>query len=996
MDKELSCKACEKSFPARLAEQQVRYCPYCGTLQADLFKGGEKLKRARDDTHTFNDEAPAQDRVLFCIGPYHIVEHIGKGGMGEVFFAYDSVCGRHVALKRIRTDLQTHSKLYKRFLREARLTSQLSHPAIMPIYSIHRDGHLMYYTMPRIEGRTLRDILRLTRQQERDGEEQDPVGRSLPALLRIFLSVCQAVAFAHSRGVLHRDLKPENIIVGKYGQITILDWGLAKLVGEISDDDGEEPDVKEEEGLTHPGKVVGTVTHMAPERARGNPATEQTDVYALGVMLYQLLTLRQPFRRKNLERFRKIIDTEVLQPPEEIAPYRDVPPLLSRVVSKCLAADPELRYKHTSELISDLEAYMGGKSGWMPITTLDVKQPDDWAFQASVLLGEHMAITRHHEVTDWVNLMVSAGSFPGNVKLETEITIGDRGAGIGLILCAPPDPERSVLNEGYCLWLDVEQGPGTRLYRSNLQVMHQPHIALERRRKYKVCFQKVDEKICFYLDDELQFCYVGHLPLKGSQIALVAKDADYDISDITVSVGGLDLNVSCLAVPDAFLAYQDYDRAMTDYQRIAESFPGRAEGREALFRWGITCLEKAQAANGPTGLWDQAMELFERLRHTPSAPMEYLGKALAYEAQGDVNEEINCLELGYRRYHKHPMVHVLREQIVYRMNECSRSDRNATYRFALLVLQQIPKILDDENILRLLANLRKHWESLPHIIYEQDVPGPADLALSLAYRLGRPHAVVETLETLLEEEGKNWSAIENGIFSLIVMKQLRLAEDLWEDATSRMSGDATSEWRAVKEVIDILKEEKPERGQKLAAALPAEVSRREARPVLTLMQQQLYLQNWDAVIAIAEELEKRSLWEDDIRLYHSYLCAALLWKKEVTRAGELLHRHPAEDLHTESSTLHFIHGCWLEATEGSEIAGVHFQGVLETSYPRSTVIGSHFVAGAIEMDGRWYKEALWWERAALQRQLALLWRCKGNEEKASHYWQEAEKEYGDG
>src|ERR1700722_14845651 len=165
------------------------------------------------------------------IGPFELLRSLGKGGMGEVFLGKDPSCGRLIAIKKIRDDLSKHKTMQERFLREAKIAAQLTHPSIIPIYSICDDKDGLYYTMPYVEGETLKEILLKTRQQEKKGEPLHPIGSSVPALIRIFLDICQAVAYVHARGILHRDLKPENIIIGKYGEVVILDWGLADFVG---------------------------------------------------------------------------------------------------------------------------------------------------------------------------------------------------------------------------------------------------------------------------------------------------------------------------------------------------------------------------------------------------------------------------------------------------------------------------------------------------------------------------------------------------------------------------------------------------------------------------------------------------------------------------------------------------------------------------------------------------------------------------------------------
>ena len=669
---------------------------------------------------------PEQENIQFSVGPYQILSSIGKGGMGEVLLAYDPVCGRRIALKRIRTDLMEHRQMHNRFLKEARITSQLTHPAIIPIYAIHEEEKLVYYTMPFVEGQTLKQILKTARKQEKKvGKgEQMPAQASIPSLVRIFLSICQAIAYSHSKNVLHRDIKPENIIVGTYGEVLILDWGLAKMMrNEGGVPTEEETLVSVEESieshpqhqLTHIGKVVGTVAYMAPERALGNPATFQTDIYSLGVILYQILTLRYPFQRGTLTEFRKNVQHEVLYDPIEVAPYRDVPPMLSSITLKCLTVTLEERYKSVQELIHDLENYIEGRSEWFQIAELDISRKTDWEFQENVLIAEHIAITRGTEVSDWVSLMISKESFPENTKIEAKVQIGEKGHGIGFLLSVPEAVERVHLNDGYCLWIGSDLSPSTKLLRSTVEVVHASEISLQRHQWYDVRIEKIDHNIHFYLNDAIQFSYISHLPLVGTHIGLLSRDADFSISPLRLFVGSQNVTVNCLAVADAFLAHKDYATALSEYRRIGYSFPGRAEGREAMFRAGITLLE--QAANNADKakkeeLFEDSLEEFGKLYKTPGAPLEYLGKALVYQTMHDHEEEIKCFELAYRRYPHHPLLHVLQEQILCRMHETSRQHRKATYQFMLLVVRHLPHMATSPNVAKMFDSLQKHWEPL--------------------------------------------------------------------------------------------------------------------------------------------------------------------------------------------------------------------------------------------------------------------------------------------
>ncbi len=676
------------------------------------------------------------------IGSFKILETIGKGGMGEVFLAHDAVCGRDVALKRMLEKWTSNPTMRERFLREARIAAQLSHPSIIPIYSI--DPENLFYTMPNIEGETLKGIFRKTREQMKNGEPLDPIGSSVPALVRIFLSVCGAMAYAHSRGVLHRDLKPENIIVGKYGEVIILDWGLADFI------DHPEKNGLDFEGenshLTLPGKIPGTLLYMAPERALGGPSSVLTDIYSLGVMLYQVLTLQFPFRRKSVKEFRKFHEHEKILDPEEAAPDRDISPHLSSIAKKCLAKEMQDRYQSIDELIKDLEDYIAGLPEWMDMGHLEIENKKDWLFQEHVALAKHMALTRGIDTLEWVNLMVSKSQFPGNIQISTTLTLKSESQGLGILFCVPENNLHKGLEESFCLWFSDK---GVHLYRSNVEVLHNAQVCLEKDRPYEVRIEYVENTVRLFLDEVQQFGFLSHIPLPGSRIGLIVRDGKFSISELKVAVGSQNIMVNCLAVPDAFLARKDYDEALREYRKISHSFPGRAEGRESTFRAGMTLLKKAVEQKRNTrkdALFADALDEFEKLHNTPGAPLEYLGKSLVYKAQGELEEEAKCLELSLRKFPKHPLKPILVENLLSRLHESSQTMRQMAYHLALIVLRYLPDSSDAKGLTEVLEN---SLEPLPFFASSEN--NNTHLIIQLAFWLNKPLVLVEMLEKGLSE-----------------------------------------------------------------------------------------------------------------------------------------------------------------------------------------------------------------------------------------------------
>ncbi len=972
-----SCPYCRQSFQLTSAEL-ARFCPFCGHSLEAAISSEPKV------------DPPTKE---WLSNRYQLLENIGKGGMGEVFLAFDTVCGRRIALKKIRSDLLDHPQIRHRFLKEAHITCQLTHPAIIPIYSIQAIQLSAYYTMPFVEGETLKQIIRKSRQQEKKGEKLDHLGGSIPALMRVFITICQAVAYAHSKGVLHRDLKPENIIIGKYGEVLILDWGLAKYIHSPLSDEEEMPlqptiPFPENAEITRLGKVVGTVAYMAPERALGQPATIQTDVYALGVILYQLLTLIPPFKRGTLEEFRKKMAKEEWLDPILAAPYRDVPKMLARIAEKCLSRNPQERYDSVDELIYELENYLEGRSEWVHVAELHVRRKADWEFQEHVLIAEHIAITRATDETEWVNLMISYQSFTGNTRIETSICLGESAHGIGLLMSVPEASQRNYMTDGYCLWLGSDQHRSTKLLRSNVEVMQAPDIFLKRRQWTRIRIEKIDKSIHFYLDDVLQFSYIAHLPLIGTHIGLLSRDADFEIEALQVYVGSLNLTVNCLAVPDAFLAHRDFTQALSEYRRIAYSFPDRVEGREAIFRAGLILIEQAKGAKDKLPFLEQALKEFEKLHRTPGGPLEYLGKALVYQTLNENEEEIKCFELAYRRYPKHPLLPVLQEQILSRMHEVSRKERIATYRFILLCTRQLPPSAIDTHTRRLFASLQKHWELLPFIEEHSHKISTFPMrrfAIPLAFWLAKPYILGEILEDLLNTDQPSTLEIANALACLIEL-------GAWEYAQSKLNQIKLSSsllgitWEEIEMMIACHSQPLEVIFKQLFGIPHLKLDFSKMRPLLYALDQAIDQRQINLVHLAMQALEHCELSFDARLRFNTRRIWALLWDKNWQQAGEIIYAYPVELLNKESTPLHFLYGCWLQGTEGREMAMIHFMGLFHVTYPRSWTLASHELIGDL-LQRDWLDKAFLWEKRQLYRQLVLYYHCAGEEQLSQHFSQ---------
>jgi serine/threonine protein kinase len=297
-----------------------------------------------------------------------------KGGLGQVWLARDTQLDREVALKELRPEQGANTTTLRRFLQEARITGQLDHPGVVPVYELaHGNGEVgtgvrPYYTMRFIRGKTLSQAVGGFHEKRARGES---ARLDLVELLQAFVGVCNTVAFAHERGVIHRDLKGSNIVLGEFGEVILLDWGLAKLVDRAdSDEPAFDPDATgawtgnsapAEVALTGAGQALGTPGYMAPEQAEGrlDKIGKVTDVYGLGAILYEILTGRPPFEGSSIaEVIRKVRD-EPSAPPRQS--WKEVPRALEAICLKALAKDPRDRFASAAELAGDVRRWLANE-----------------------------------------------------------------------------------------------------------------------------------------------------------------------------------------------------------------------------------------------------------------------------------------------------------------------------------------------------------------------------------------------------------------------------------------------------------------------------------------------------------------------------------------------------------------------------------------------------------------------------------------------------------
>jgi serine/threonine-protein kinase len=286
---------------------------------------------------------------------YRIEDVLGRGGMGEVLSARDDQIGRAVAIKRLRIENPSEEVL-ARFLREVRIQGRLEHPAVVPVHELHTDGDQPFFVMKQVAGTTLADVI----EQLSRGNTDAAGTYTRQQLLRAFYDVCLAIEFAHTKGVVHRDLKPANIVLGDFGEVYVLDWGIAR----VADEDGEtRSSFADVEAIvdtqTIDGQILGTPGYISPEQIEHSDTIDgRADVYSLGCILFELLAL-EPLHPRGQGAIASALTMASARPSERAA-EREIPPELDEICVRATALKREDRYRTARELGQAVQHFLDG------------------------------------------------------------------------------------------------------------------------------------------------------------------------------------------------------------------------------------------------------------------------------------------------------------------------------------------------------------------------------------------------------------------------------------------------------------------------------------------------------------------------------------------------------------------------------------------------------------------------------------------------------------
>ncbi|HZG76984.1 MAG TPA: Stk1 family PASTA domain-containing Ser/Thr kinase, partial [Paenibacillus sp.] len=282
-------------------------------------------------------------------GRYELIERVGGGGMALVYKARDTLLNRHVAVKVLRQQYVHDEEFIRRFRREAQSAASLSHPNVVSIYDVGQDGETHFIVMEYVEGANLNDIIKA----------QAPLQTA--EAVHIATQICDALEHAHTNGIIHRDIKPHNILIGKNGRVKVTDFGIARAITTST--------------ITQTGSVIGSVHYFSPEHAKGVTAGEKSDLYSLGIVLYQMLTARLPFIGESPISVALKHLQEPVEDPRVVNPM--IPQSVENVILKSLRKRPEERYVSAGEMLRDLESCLAPERRGEPKWTYASDDEDD-------------------------------------------------------------------------------------------------------------------------------------------------------------------------------------------------------------------------------------------------------------------------------------------------------------------------------------------------------------------------------------------------------------------------------------------------------------------------------------------------------------------------------------------------------------------------------------------------------------------------------------------
>jgi hypothetical protein len=578
---------------------------------------------------------------------------LGVGTTGEVFSVSDHNLERIIAIKIIPPEHSGDREAITHLIDEARITASLAHPNVLPVYDLDLDANgRAYFSMKRIEGRSLGDVIAQSSLSHRD-----PMIGSGNAIVTIFIGICQALAYAHRRGVVHQDIKPENIMLGEFGEVLVVDWGSAERL--------------------RPGvapRLYGTPLYMSPEQARNESVDERSDVYCMGATLLHVLLQRLPVWHDDVDVFwskKRNGTLDAITPDER----RLAPPALLSIAAKALSALPHERYANAGEMLKDLQAYQAGlvvvahhdslwerlrrwhrrhgRQLWISLlfcgllaalgTVLAVERAKERASWGEPKVVEDFtapdvndawmtlngAFARSHGALESTgtteNLIVFKRKFFGATAMEYDAVNlpGHPACDLSAVWCPdlvsdPKHPEVKTATTTYYFQLGANDGIYSLITASGKGWWDKEHLSYAPLRArigqtYHVRVQIADNRLEMWVDGVLTCSWSQPFSFTSGYLGLYAYYEGKAFSHVRIFSRGIPQKVSATAIGDSYVQNGDTEEAANQYAWVASSNPGTAVGEEAIYKQGICRYQQDRR--------DEAFAIWQPLRATAYAPL---------------------------------------------------------------------------------------------------------------------------------------------------------------------------------------------------------------------------------------------------------------------------------------------------------------------------------------------------------------------------------------